>query len=274
VATTTPRPRTRSRAPAAPAEAGTTPQDLALLFAVLELELNEVAQEARASGQLDTVRGRRRFQSAARSLIAHARPDAKERVRAMLEQAYGEGAKIAGARPPGAIQRATLDQLAKGLMLRVDGSLSTVGRQVDDIFRRAGLEHAARQLSPRELPREAAAEAMRRDLENRGITAFVDKAHRRWTLTNYSRMAIVTTASEASNRGVLEAMAAVGRDLVRVSDNHCRFHKNDPENPCRALEGKVLSAFGLTPGVPVLPSPPPWHPFCEHHLAPAPEVGA
>jgi hypothetical protein len=271
MATTVPRPQTTVPPPPETA-ASVSPQDVALLYAAVELQLSEVVQQALASGQLDTVRGRRRYQLAVRSLLTHARPDAKARVRAMLETAYGDGARAAGARAPGAIQRATIDQLARALMVRLDGSLDTVGRQTDDIFRRVGLQQAARQLGPGELPREAAVDLMRKDLADRGLTGFIDKAHRRWTLSNYSRMALRTVASEASNRGVLEAMSAVGRDLVRVSDNHCRFHKNDPENPCRALEGKVLSAFGETPGVPVLPSPPPWHPNCEHHLAPAPEA--
>jgi hypothetical protein len=194
----------------------------------------------------------------------------------MLEAAYGEGGRIAGARPPGAIQRATLDQLAKGLIVRLDGSLDTVGRQFDDIFRQVGLQQAARQLI-RELPEQAAAGLMRQELQRRGLTGFVDRANRRWSLSHYSRMALVTTASQAQNRGVAEAMSATGRDLIRINlpEGHmgCRHHGNDPMSPCRRYEGKVLSLFGQTPGVPVLEELPPWHPFCDHGIAPAPEVG-
>lgn len=269
-----PRPKPRPR-PAAAAPVATSPQDLALLFAALELELTGVAQDALTSGQLDTVRGRRRFQAAARSLITNVRPDARRRVKGMLEAAYGEGARIAGARAPGAIQRSTLDQLAKGLLVRLDGSLDTVGRQVDDIFRQIGLQQAARQLT-RELPRDAAAAVMRQELQRRGLTGLVDRAGKRWRLSTYSRMALVTTASDAQNRGVAEAMSATGRDLIRINqpEGHagCQHHGSDPMSPCRRYEGKVLSLFGRTPGVPVLEELPPWHPYCEHGIAPAPEV--
>jgi hypothetical protein len=275
VAVAPPRPRVRRQTAQAATVASTTPQDLALLFAALELELTSVAQDALTSGQLDTVRGRRRYQAAARSLIANIRPDARQRVRAMVEGAYGKGARLAGARPPGAVQRSTLDQLAQGLLVRLDGSLDTVGRQVDDVFRQVGLQHAARQLT-RELPGEAAAELMRQELQQRGLTGFVDRAGKRWRLSSYSRMALVTTASQAQNRGVAEAMSAVGRDLVRINlpEGHagCSHHASDPDSPCRKYEGQVLSLFGQTPRVPVLEELPPWHPFCEHFVAPAPEV--
>lgn len=264
------RSRRRARGPVA-TQAPPSPQDLALVFAALELELSSLAQDALASGQVDTVRGRRNYQRHARGLIMKLRADARERVREMIEGSYGKGARIAGARPPGAIERATIDQLAQATIFRLDISIDTVGRQFDDIFRRVGIEQAARQLT-RELPEEAAADLMRRELMKRGLTGFVDRAGRRWRLQTYSRMALKTTASQAQNRGVAEAMSAVGRDLVRVSEHHCDHHPNDPGNPCRMFEGKTFSLFGRTEGVPVLISLPPWHPQCEHGIAPAPEV--
>lgn len=265
-----PRSRARARGPIVTETPPASPQEVALLFAALELELSEIVREALASGQADTVRGRRLYERRARSLIAKMRPDARERVLSMLETAYGDGARLVGGRPPGAIQRAAMDELARATMQRLDGSLDTVGRQVDDIFRKVGLDQAARQIA-RELPGEAAADLMRRDLMKHGVTGFVDKRGRRWRLQTYSDMALRTVASEAQNRGVAEAMKAVGRDLVRVSDHHCNHHPNDPGSPCRLYEGGVFSLFGRTEGVPVLLSLPPWHPRCEHTVAPEPE---
>lgn len=244
--------------------------ELILAFATLELRLSEVAQRGLAGEQLDTVLGRRRVQRQARGLIDSFRSDYRARMADLLESAYGSGARLAGARPPGAIQRAAMARLVGGTAQRLDFALDTVGRQVDDIFRKAGLEHAARQLE-RELPQKAAVELMRRDLAERGVTGFVDRANRRWTLSNYARMALTTTTSEAANRGVADAVKATGRDLIRVSNHHCKHHPNDPTNPCRIFEGKVLSLTGRTPGVPVLLTLPPWHPFCEHNIGPAPE---
>jgi hypothetical protein len=244
-----------------------------LAFAALELQLSEVAQQGLAGEQLDTILGRRRVQRESRRLIDSFRRDYRERLADLLESAYGSGARLAGARPPGAIQRAAMARLVNGTAQRLDFALDTVGRQVDDIFREAGLKHAARQLA-RELPQEAAVDLMRRALQQRGVTGFVDKRGARWTLSNYSRMALKTTASEAANRGVADAVRATGRDLIRVTTpegHRCTHHPTDPTNPCRVFEGKTLSLTGRTPGVPVLLILPPWHPFCEHNIAPAPE---
>lgn len=241
-----------------------------MAFAALELQLSEVAQQGLAGEQLDTVLGRRRVQRQARVLIDNFRRDYRERLSDLLESAYGSGARLAGARPPGAIQRAAMARLVGGTAQRLDFALDTVGRQVDDIFREAGLRHAARQLT-RELPVEAAVDLMRRDLAERGVTGFVDRRGARWTLSNYSRMALKTTASEAANRGVADAVKATGRDLIRVTGHGCKHHPSDPNNPCRIFEGKTLSLAGRTPGYPVLLVIPPWHPFCEHNIAPAPE---
>lgn len=254
-----------------PAEASS---ELILSFAALELQLSEVAQQGLSDGQLDTVLGRRRVQRQSRHLIDTFRSDYRERLAALLESAYGSGARLAGARPPGAIQRAAMARLVGGTTQRLDFALDTVGRQVDDIFRQAGLQHAARQLT-RELPQEAAVDLMRRDLAERGVTGFVDRRGARWTLSNYSRMALTTTASEAANRGVADAVKATGRDLVRVTrpdGRPCNHHPSDPDNPCRTLEGKTVSLTGRTPGYLVLLTPPPWHPFCHHVIGPAPEL--
>jgi Phage minor capsid protein 2 len=267
------RARRRARPPAITEPPVITAPELALAYAALEIELSDMAQKALVGGRIDTVRGRRQYQRAAKSLIAHLRADARPRVQALIEAAYGDGARLAGARPPGAILRATIDELAQGVILRLDGSLDTVGRQFDDVFRQVGLQQASRQLT-RELPRQAAADLMAKELQSRGLTGFVDRAGRRWRLATYSDMALRTTAAEAANRGVAEAMSATGRDLVRVNrpEGHdCTHHPNDPDNPCRKLEGKVLSLFGQTPGVPVLEKLPPFHPYCAHFVAPASE---
>lgn len=269
------RARRRARPPAVTTAPAVGPSELALIFAALELELSGLAQDALTGGQVDTVRGRRMYQRRARSLIANLRPDARERVREMIALAYGDGARLAGARPPGGIQRAALDELANSLIQRLDDSLTTVGRQFDDIFRQVGLKQAARQLT-RELPERAAAELMSDELRSRGLTGFVDKLGREWRLSTYSQMAIRTTAAQASNRGVADAMRATRRDLVRVNrpeGRECGHHAGNPNNPCRLYEGKTLSLFGKTEGVPVLLELPPFHPNCQHFIAPAPEAG-
>lgn len=264
------------RAAAAPVPVGTadqaTERDLILAFLALELRLSGLAQEALAEGALSSMRARREFHSRAHRLVAHMRADFREQARQVLETAYDEGAKLVGARPMGLVRRKAVAAIVNSATDRLDSSLITVGRRFDDTFRRVGLQQAARQLA-RELPERAAADVMRRELMARGLTGFVDRSGRRWRLQHYSRMVIRTTTSEAANRGVADAVLTVGRDLVRISQpegHHCTHHPHDPLNPCRALEGKVASLSGRTPGYPVLKALPPFHPFCEHGIAPAP----
>ena len=265
------RARTRAAGPVV-VEQPNSSTELALAFAALKLRLSGIVQEALISQRLDTVRERRGFQRRAHRLIEHLREDFRERAREVFEAAYGDGVKLAGARPPGAIQRAALDALTENAIQRLHNSLSTVGRQFDDAFRRVGLQQAARQLT-RELPPDAAADLMRRELMRKGMTGLVDRRGRRWRLSHYSRLVISTTTSEAANRGVADAVTAVGRDLVRISRPEgatgCHHHPDDPNNPCRALEGQVVSLTGASPGYPVLEELPPFHPFCSHGIAPA-----
>jgi hypothetical protein len=257
---------------AAPAsQPAASPDELALAFAALELRLSGLAQQALLGQSMDSLLTRRRYMREARRLIDALRSDYRQRAQDTIEAAYGSGARLVGARPPGAIQRAALNRLVEASITRLDASLATVGRQFDDVFRRVGLQQATRQLE-RELPGEAASELMRRELMRRGVTGLVDKGGRRWRLSTYSQMVIRTTTSEAANRGVADATQAVGRDLVRISapDSPCRHHPDDPANPCRRLAGETVSLDGKTKGYEVIPGLPPWHPNCQHGIAPAP----
>lgn len=249
-------------------------RDLALAFVALELELSSLAQEALAEGALGSLRARREFHRRARDLVEGFRLEFRDEARAVLETAYDRGARTVGARPMGLVRRQALAAIVDAATARLDSSLVTVGRRFDDTFRRVGLQQAARQLE-RELPERAAADVMRRELLKRGLTGFVDKRGHRWRLQTYSEMVIETTTSEAANRGVADAIQAVGRDLVRVNRPEgaagCGHHPSDPAHPCRALEGKVLSLTGRTPGYPRLLRIPPFHPRCRHGIGPASE---
>ena len=267
-----------ARATAPVAAGGTeaaTERDLTLAFVALELQLSALAQEALAEGALSSMRTRREFHVRAQTIIGRMRSDFRRQAEEVLTAAYDEGARLVGARPMGLVRRKATAAIIDSAVSRLDSSLSVVGRRFDDTFRRVGLQQAARQLS-RELPEQAAADLVRRELMARGLTGFIDRSGRRWRLQHYSRMVIRTTTSEAANRGVADAVLTVGRDLVRVSlpEGHsgCHHHPSDPDNPCRSAEGKTFSLTGHTEGVPVLKHIPPFHPNCSHGIAPAPEL--
>lgn len=248
---------------------GQNARALILLFAAMELELTNLATEALTSGRLAEMRSRNRLRAQAGKLINRLATDYRKRLREVIEAAYGDGARLAGARPRSQITRAAISALVDESVTRLDTSLSTVGRQVDDIFRRVGIQQAARQIT-QELPERAAAGLVERDLRRRGLTGFVDSAGRQWKLSTYAQLVIRTTTAEAVAQGTSDAVIAAGRDLVRISDHTCDHHPSDPEHPCRELEGKTFSLTGVTPDFPRLPLLPPFHPNCRHVMAPAP----
>lgn len=95
--------------------------------------------------------------------------------------------------------------------------------------------------------RKAISGSVRQAIKDKGITALTDKAGKKWTFENYSRMLVRTKAVEARNQGLANRMLTSGYDLVQVS-NHRSSHKE-----CAVWEGKILSLTGSTPEGTVLP---------------------
>lgn len=118
-----------------------------------------------------------------------------------------------------------------------------LGRTEDDLFRRIGLEQpAAMQATGRgvykALPDFVA--ALRRD----GVTAFIDKAGRRWSLHTYGSMVLRTTSRQAEVLAVLTQDPE--HDLYQISKHGttCKL--------CAPLEGRVYSRSGTDPDFPPL----------------------
>ena len=148
-----------------------------------------------------------------------------------------------------------------------------IGRTQPDIFRRVGLEQtAAVQATGRGVFRAVPdfVEALRRE----GVTAFIDKAGRRWSLHTYASMVLRTTSRQAEVLSVLTQDEEW--DLYKISKHGttCRL--------CAPFEGRVYSKSGKDPDFPPLaaafgkmdPSGPEdlsnsWlniHPNCLHQL--------
>lgn len=150
-----------------------------------------------------------------------------------------------------------------------------IGRVEPDVYRRIGMEQVALRTAEgrgvyKQLP--AFVEALRRE----GVTAFVDKAGRRWSLHTYCSMVSRTTARQAETLAVLSADN--GQDLYRISQHNtaCAL--------CAPFEGRVYSKSGTDPDFPPLadafgkqdPAGPDilantWlniHPNCLHSITP------
>lgn len=145
-----------------------------------------------------------------------------------------------------------VQRLTMNLMGEIDAAAATVtatlqnaliGRIELDVFRRAGLEQVlALETTGRgaykELPKFV--EALRRE----GVTAFIDKAGRHWSLHTYGSMVLRTTSRQAEVLSVLTRDPE--QDLYKISSHNTTCRR------CAPLEGRVYSRSGTDPDFPPL----------------------
>jgi len=145
-----------------------------------------------------------------------------------------------------------VQRLTMNLMGEIDAAAATVtatlqsaliGRVEPDIFRRVGLEQvlameATGRGAYKELPKFV--EALRRE----GVTAFIDRAGRHWSLYTYGSMVLRTTTRQAEVLSVLTRDPE--HDLYKISSHNTTCKK------CAPLEGRVYSRSGTDPDFPPL----------------------
>lgn len=186
-------------------------------------------------------------------------------------------------------QHAIVDQLVSALMGEITDASVTVmatvqsaliGHIEPDVYRRVGLEQVAlRQATGQGVYKQLPAfvEALRRE----GVTAFVDKAGRRWSLHTYCSMVSRTTSRQAEVLATLTADPE--QDLYRITrtGTTCAL--------CAPYEGRVYSKSGTSSVYPPLsdafgkqdPAGPDtlantWlnmHPGCRHSILPYTTAG-
>ena len=171
---------------------------------------------------------------------------------------HGEGAKnaagYANARALTTAQTAVVQTLVNNLLgevLDVSGTVMqsareylTVGRLEGQVLRNAALEAVAAQEATG-AAWTIAQKQMSADLMGKGITAFVDKAGRKWSLTDYCNMAVRTTARQAE---VASVITADDHDLWQI----VKIGSTCPV--CAVYEGRVYSKSGTNPDYPPLAS--------------------
>lgn len=154
-----------------------------------------------------------------------------------------------------------------------------VGRRDDDVFRQVGLQNTA------ELQAMGTGINSRndfiRDLMEKGVTCFVDKAGRRWNLSTYSSMVLRSTSRQAEILSVL--LKDPEQDLYKITAHGTTC------GLCAPYEGRVYSKSGTDPVFPPLadafgkidPAGPndltnTWltiHPNCLHSIVPWSPMG-
>lgn len=151
-------------------------------------------------------------------------------------------------------QLSIIDKLVMNLMGEITDAnmmvMSTlqsalIGRIEPDVYRRAGLEQVAlNQILGRGA--NASTPEFVETLRREGITAFIDKAGRSWSLHTYGSMVCRTTSRQAEVLAVLTADP--DQDLYKISSHNttCAL--------CAPYEGRVYSRSGTNPDFPPLAS--------------------
>ena len=149
-------------------------------------------------------------------------------------------------------QIAIIQQLTDNLLGEIAEVSETVYKSVQTVYTIARLEaDPFRETALKQVLRQEAAgapwinssQAMVQEMQNKGITAFVDKAGRKWSLQSYGNMAVRTTAHQAE---VAALLTADDYDLWQIAKvgSTCKV--------CAALEGRVYSKSGTNPDYPPL----------------------
>lgn len=118
-----------------------------------------------------------------------------------------------------------------------------IGRLEPDLFRTAGLQEMASMVATGAGTWESSARLAAR-LRREGITAFVDKAGRKWALHTYADMVTRTTRRQAEILAVLTGDEV--QDLYKISAHGTTCPV------CAPLEGRVYSKSGENPDYPPL----------------------
>lgn len=118
-----------------------------------------------------------------------------------------------------------------------------IGRRENDVFRRVGLELVANMQATGRSTAATVPEFVK-ILQREGVTAFVDKAGRNWSLHTYASMVTRTTSRQAEVLAVLTADPE--HDLYKISSHGttCAL--------CAPYEGRVYSKSGTDPDFPPL----------------------
>jgi hypothetical protein len=136
---------------------------------------------------------------------------------------------------------AAVQRLVSEAVTSVTATHGRILRTSMDAYRQVVADASGQVLLGTQTRREAAQRALN-DFAGRGVTGFIDRAGRGWSLESYTEMAVRTTTAKAAVNAHTDRLQSYGQDLIVVSDapQECRL--------CRPWEGKVLSLSGATVG--------------------------
>lgn len=227
------------------------------------------------SEKLSELRYRRRQQSKIHAALIYLRRQTDKELPDLLLQAYDVGRRIPATAldehipPLTQSDRGTLFYLERTLSTKLNQSLDSVERHIDDVFRRLGLQYTRQSVSE---GTKSSPSKLAQELAKQSVTAFEDTLGRSWVLGRYSEVATKSLATEAIALATQNYMQMRNLDIVEISKSE------DPCALCLPFNGKTFSLSGVSTRHPGLTIKFPVHPLCEHFMFPKymdaePQVG-
>lgn len=227
---------------------------LRMLYLRTERQIIDEITRKRAAGYVDyaEVAALERVQKILQNMVDESWEYAPQMIEKIFYRSDKDAAGYRNARTLPVSQIAVTEQLAGNLIGEIIEASETAYKTVQrfyalarleaDPFRTAALNQTLNQEAVGTGWTQASAR-MARELKNQGITAFVDKAGRKWALYDYCNMATRTTARQAEVAAVLTADEWDLWQIVKIGST-CPV--------CAPLEGRVYSKSGMNPNFPPL----------------------
>ena len=224
------------------------------LFLRAERQIIDEITRKRAAGYVDyaEVAALERVQKILQDMQDECWGYVPEMVEKIFYRSDKEAAGYRNARTLTAPQTASVNQLSYNLLGEIAEASETayktvqgfytIARLETDPYRTAALTQVAQQEASGIGWTQTSAR-MAQELKNQGITAFTDKAGRKWTLSDYCNMCVRTTARQAEVAAVLTADDHDLWQIVKIGST-CPV--------CAPLEGRVYSKSGTNPDYPPL----------------------
>jgi hypothetical protein len=243
-------------------------------FAQAEAQLVALVNSTLAMTDLSTLRARRQASREAKKLLDRLRRLTPPKAAALVRSSYLAGRKASKveSKPLSEVDRNALQILIENLDSRLGDGIGTVGRRVNDVFRRESLRAASLAISSSGVVDEAAVKKFREKLAKDGVTSFTDSRGHKWGLETYARMALKTTMMEAANTGAENLIRERDFDLIHIGHNGAF----EPDQLCSPHHNKTYSLLGRSSQYPLFTpaDKPPYHPNCQHFIELAPDAAA
>jgi hypothetical protein len=214
-------------------------------------------------------------------ILANLRDEAAAWIELNIPRAYGVGLQFAdlgirnvrragvnlrrrGREVFSQLHREAVAAIVEEMLRTTDFALAQIGRRVNDLFRRVGIEEVAKGVVEGKARVEVSRQ-IRERLQREGSPVFLDRKGRAWDLDRYSEMVARTTTREAMTDGTVNRLREHGIQLAQVSAHRatdfCIYYEN------------VIVSIGpephpLYPPISAIGGGPPFHPNCVHVLTP------